>query len=95
VVAAELGAAQAQDPAGRRRGRLRRAVNDLSGMLATTRRIAAQTRERLSETTPDGATRRVSLHDGEVRPIAKGRARPPGRVRLLDALATGSPSWRQ
>lgn len=56
--AAELAAAGARDAAaGRRRGRLRRAVNDLTGLLAATRRIAAQARQRLSGTTPDGATR--------------------------------------
>src|SRR3954447_1069108 len=66
------------DPAaGRRRGRLRRAVDDLTGLLAATRRIAAQTRQRLSGITPDGATRRVSLHDGDARPIAKGRLGRP------------------
>jgi IS5 family transposase len=63
--------------AGRRRGRLRRAVNDLTGLLAATRRIAAQTRQRLSGTTPDGATRLVSLHDSDARPIAKGRLGRP------------------
>jgi transposase, IS5 family len=63
--------------AGRRRGRLRRAVDDLTGLLAATRRIADQTRQRLSGTTPDGATRRVSLHDGDARPIAKGRLGRP------------------
>ena len=39
--------------AGRRRGRLRRAVNDLTDLLAATRRIAAQTRQRLAGTTPE------------------------------------------
>ena len=79
----ELAAAGEPDPAaGRRRGRLRRAVDDLTGLLAATRRIAAQTRQRLSGTTPDGATRRVSLHDGDARPIAKGRLGSAGGVRL-------------
>ena len=74
----ELHAAGSRDPAaGRRRGRLRRAVNDLTELLAATRQIAAQTRQRLSGTTPDGATRRVSLHDGDARPIAKGRLGKP------------------
>jgi hypothetical protein len=41
------------------------------------RRIAEQTRQRLSGTTPDGATRWVSLHDGDARPIAKGRLGRP------------------
>ena len=76
--AAELAAVGHRDAAiGRRRGRLRRAVDDLTGLLAATRRIAEQTRQRLSGTTPDGATRRVSLHDGDARPIAKGRLGRP------------------
>src|SRR3954465_5135930 len=78
IRAAQLAAAGGHDPvAGRRRGRLRRAVDDLTGLLAATRRIAAQTRQRLSGITPDGATRRVSLHDGDARPIAKGRLGRP------------------
>ena len=63
--------------AGRRRGRLVRAVNDLTELLDATRRIAAQTRQRMAGTTPDGATRRVSLHDPDARPIAKGRLGKP------------------
>jgi transposase, IS5 family len=66
------------DPvAGRRRGRLARAVDDLTELLAATRQIAAQTRQRMSGVTPDGATRRVSLHDPDARPIAKGRLGKP------------------
>jgi len=56
---------------------LRRAVNDLSELLEVTRRIAAQTRQRLSGSIPPGATRRVSLHDGDARPIAKGQLGKP------------------
>ena len=63
--------------AGRRRGRLRRAVGDLSRLLEATRRIAVQTRQRAAGTMPDGASRRVSLHDGDARPIAKGRLGKP------------------
>jgi transposase, IS5 family len=63
--------------AGRRRGRLVRAVNDLQKLLAATRQIAAQTRQRVSGQIPEGATRRVSLHDGDARPIAKGRLGKP------------------
>ena len=67
-----------RDPAaGRRRGRLARAVNDLTELLEATRQIAAQTRQRLAGVTPDGATRRVSLHDPDARPIAKGRLGKP------------------
>jgi IS5 family transposase len=76
--AEQLAAAGARDAAaGRRRGRLRRAVTDLTKLLDMTRRIAAQTRQRVAGTVPDGATRRVSLHDGDARPIAKGRLGKP------------------
>jgi IS5 family transposase len=76
--ATHLRARGEQDPAaGRRRGRLARAVNDLAALLDTTRQIAAQTRQRLAGITPDGATRRVSLHDPDARPIAKGRLGKP------------------
>jgi len=63
--------------AGRRRGRLVRAVDDLEELVKATRQIAAQTRQRLAGQTPDGATRRVSLHDPDARPIAKGRLGKP------------------
>jgi transposase, IS5 family len=43
--------------AGRRRGRLVRAVNDLQKLLTATRQIAAQTRQRVSGQIPDGVTR--------------------------------------
>jgi IS5 family transposase len=47
--AAELAAAGTKDAAaGRRRGRLAPAVNDLSELLEATRRIAAQTRQRIN-----------------------------------------------
>jgi transposase, IS5 family len=76
--AADLAAAGGKDAAaGRRRGRLARAVNDLTELLKATRRIAAQTRQRITGVTPDGATRRVSLHDPDARPIAKGRLGKP------------------
>jgi len=76
--AAQLRANGGHDPAtGRRRGRLARAVNDLAELLGATRQIAAQTRQRLAGLTPDGATRRVSLHDSDARPIAKGRLGKP------------------
>jgi transposase, IS5 family len=76
--AAELRARGGHDEvAGRRRGRLVRAVNDLAELLVATRQIAAQTRQRVSGQIPDGATRRVSLHDAHARPIAKGRLGKP------------------
>ncbi len=63
--------------AGRRRGRLRRAVNDLAGLLEVTMTVAAQARQRLAGDMPAGASRRVSLHDQDARPIAKGRLGKP------------------
>ncbi len=76
--AAELRARGERDAAaGRRRGRLVRADNDLQKLVAATRQIAAQTRQRVSGQIPDGATRRVSLHDSDARPIAKGRLGKP------------------
>ncbi|MCW2690850.1 MAG: Transposase [Mycobacterium sp.] len=66
--AAELRARGERDAAARRRrGRLVRAVNDLQKLVAATRQIAAQNRQRVSGQIPDGATRRVSLHDGDAR----------------------------
>jgi transposase, IS5 family len=76
--AADLAANGGKDAAaGRRRGRLVRAVNDLTELLDATRQIAAQTRQRLAGTMPDGATRRVSLHDPDARPIRKDRIGKP------------------
>jgi transposase, IS5 family len=76
--AAALAAAGVRDAAaGRRRGRLRRAVNDLAGLLEVTMTVAAQARQRLAGNMPAGASRRVSLHDQDARPIAKGRLGKP------------------
>jgi IS5 family transposase len=76
--AADLAAGSGRNAsAGRRRGRLQRAVDDLAALLTATRTIAAQARQRLAGITPDGATRRVSLHDPDARPIAKGRLGRP------------------
>jgi IS5 family transposase len=70
--AAELAKQGIHDAAaGRRRGRLARAVHDLSSLLEATEQIIEQTRQRIAGTTPDGASRVVSLHDREARPIAR------------------------
>lgn len=58
-------------------GRARAAVADLERTVALTRRIATQTRQRLAGELPPGATRVVSLHDADARPIAKGRLGKP------------------
>jgi IS5 family transposase len=62
---------------GRMRGRLRRALDELAVTIERTTRIAAQTRIRLAGQTPEGATRLVSLHDPDARPIRKGRIDKP------------------
>jgi len=76
--AAALAAAGVRDAAaGRRRGRLRRAADDLAGLLKVTTTIAAQAWQRLAGDMPDGASRQVSLHDADARPIARGRPGKP------------------
>jgi transposase, IS5 family len=62
---------------GRMRGRLRRALDELAITIERTTRIIAQARIRLAGQTPDGATRLVSLHDPDARPIRKGRIDRP------------------
>ncbi len=89
IKAQKLAAAGGADPvAGRRRGRLRRAVNDPAELLDATRKIAAQTRLRVAGTIPPGASRQVSLHDPDARPIAKGRLGKPvefgGKAQVMD-----------
>jgi IS5 family transposase len=62
---------------GRVRGRLQRALRELAVTIERTRRIVAQTRTRLAGQTPESATRLVSLHDPDARPIRKGRIDRP------------------
>ena len=62
---------------GRVRGRLRRALDELAVTIERTATIVAQTRSRLAGQMPDGATRLVSLHDPDARPIRKGRIDRP------------------
>ena len=64
---------------GRMRGRLRRALDELAVTMERTSAIITQTRTRLAGQTPESATRLVSLHDPDARPIRKGRIdRPAG-----------------
>jgi IS5 family transposase len=59
-------------------GRARATVDRLAELAGRVERIAAQTRQRVVEgEIPDGATRLVSLHDPEARPIRKGRLGRP------------------
>ena len=58
-------------------GKLARLLADLDTTMQRTTRIVAQTRTRLAGQTPDGASRLVSLHDPDARPIVKGRLGKP------------------
>jgi IS5 family transposase len=62
---------------GQRRGRLHRAINDLNTIVGRTERVVAQARSRLAGVMPESATRLVSLHDVDARPIRKGRLGKP------------------
>ncbi len=62
---------------GQASGRARAVVDELEQVAALTRKIATQTWQRLAGTVPDGATRVVSLHDPDARPIVKGRLGKP------------------
>ena len=59
------------------RGRLRRALDELAVTAGRTAKVVAQTRARLAGQVPDSATRLVSLHDPDARPIRKGRIDRP------------------
>src|SRR5690349_24008077 len=67
---------------GRMRGRLRRALGELAVTIERTATVVAQARSRLAGQMLDGATRLVSLHDLDARPIRKGRIDRPAGVRV-------------
>ena len=58
-------------------GRLVAAVAELELILGRTAQVVAQTRSRLGGVMPASASRLVSLHDPDARPIAKGRLGKP------------------
>ena len=58
-------------------GKLAAMIAALEETTAAVEQIAAQTRARLAGEIPDGATRVVSLHDLDARPIRKGRLGRP------------------
>ena len=62
---------------GHRKGRLHRAINVLDTLVGRTERVVAQTRSRLAGVMPESASRVVSLHDVDARPIRKGRLGKP------------------
>ena len=57
--------------------RLRRMLADLEHLLDALSQIIAQTRQRLAGEVPSSKTRRVSLSDGDARPIRKGSLAKP------------------
>jgi IS5 family transposase len=57
--------------------RVRRMLDDLMVLLERTSRLIAQARCRVNGDQPDGATRLVSLHEPDARPISKGRLGKP------------------
>lgn len=63
--------------AGQRKGRLRRAINEMETVIERATRVVAQTRSRLAGVMPESASRLVSLHDTDARPIRKGRLGKP------------------
>jgi IS5 family transposase len=62
---------------GRRKARLRRAINHLTTVVTRTQRVVAQTRSRLAGVMPASSSRVVSLHDADARPIREGRLGKP------------------
>jgi transposase, IS5 family len=62
---------------GQASGKLTRLVADLETTIGRTSQVIGQARTRLAGATPDGATRLVSLHDPDARPIVKGRLGKP------------------
>jgi transposase, IS5 family len=58
-------------------GRARSEINRLETLAVRTAKIAEQCRQRLDGTTPNGATRVVSPHDADARPIVEGRLGRP------------------
>jgi transposase, IS5 family len=62
---------------GQRKGRLHRAINDLDTLVGYAERVVAQTRSRLAGVMPESASRLISLHDVDARPIRKGRLGKP------------------
>jgi IS5 family transposase len=58
-------------------GRARATVAELELLIGRLDQVVAQTRARLDGNMPEGATRLVSLHDPDARPIKKGRIGKP------------------
>jgi IS5 family transposase len=79
---------------GRQRGLLRKAINELDTLMPPAVQVVAQTRRRVAGEKIDSATRVVSLHDPDARPIKKGRLGKPVEFgsKAPSPLATVSPA---
>jgi transposase, IS5 family len=66
------------------------ALGELDTLIERLEAVVAQTRMRLSGATPPGATRRVSLHDPDARPIKKGRIGKPVEFGYLGQVLDNS-----
>jgi transposase, IS5 family len=62
---------------GTRGGPLQQAISHLDALMTRTQRVVTQTRSRLGGVMPESASRVVSLHDVDARPIRKGRLGKP------------------
>jgi IS5 family transposase len=71
-------------------GRAGAALGELDTLVERLERIVAQTRLRLDGETPAGATRLVSLHDPDARPIMKGRLGRPVEFGYLGQVVDNS-----
>ncbi len=67
----------ARNPHQAKAGRLRRMIGDLEELIGVTRRVVDQARIRVGGGMPPGASRVVSLHEPDARPIRKGRLSRP------------------
>jgi IS5 family transposase len=72
-----------------RRPKVRRLLDELAVLVDRTVQVIAQARTRVSGAQPDGATRLVSLHEPDARPIRKGAPASSGSVRLHRAGGRG------
>jgi len=61
----------------RNRGRVAAMINQLDTLIERAGKVVEQTRQRIAGDIPAGATRLVSLHDPDARPIRKGRLGKP------------------
>ena len=77
ATAAVAEASNLLDYQARRRRRVRRMLADLAVLVERTGRVIDQARARVGGDQPPGATRLVSLHEPDARPIRKGRLGKP------------------